>query len=203
MNQDQDTNQDQDLNDTKSTETNQDQANQQDQETITPDSLEKAKADIAAKFKEEIAGLNRQASKLDRQLKEKERESLSETERKAAELKDLEADKLKAEAELNDIRKKRIIDKALYDNELPVDLFENRIMGETPEEIAADVMAMKDHIKGIIDKEVQRQVKELLKGKDPGRQDSEVNVKKMKRNEFDNLDAKARSAFVKDGGVII
>ena len=202
MGQDQELNQGQESKDESAKkETSQDQANQQDQETTTTtDSLEKVKAELEAKFKKEIAGLNRKSAELETALKEKEREKLSETEKAKAELEDIKAERAEAERERNELRRKRIIDNALYDNDLPADLFEDRISGQTEEEIKADVMAMKGHIKGIIDTAVQRQVKELLKGNDPGRQDSD-SPKKLTLEQINKLPThEARINAMKENG---
>jgi len=97
---------------------------------------------------------------------------MSEAERQKAELEDLRLEKETASNELNDLRKKRIIDSALYGAELPAELFEGRISGETKEEIEADVLNVKTFIKNLIDKEVEKSTKSLLSGETPARQDA-------------------------------
>lgn len=157
----------------KNVETNQEQADQQVQEPKKDDNLEKAIAEIEAKYKAQIAGLDKKVSDYQKQLTEKEREKLSETERAKAELEDIKAEREQAERERNELRKKRIIDNALYSEGLPTDLFEDWITGETEEDIKADVAKKNAYIQEHIDREVERKTKELLKGKDPGRQDTE------------------------------
>lgn len=197
MEQDQVKTQDQvNADESKNVETNQEQGNSKAQETITNDSIEKVKADIEAKFKAEIAGLNRKAAELDKQLKEKERESLTEAERKAAELKDLDDQRTAAETELNNLRKARIIDGALYDNELPADLFSSRVTGETEEEIKADVAKLKGYIQEHVDKEVERRTKELLKGKDPGRQDGNLTQRDQLIAQYNEAEKKGDAAMM-------
>ena len=111
-------------------------------------------------------------SKLDKVISEKDREKMSEAERQKAELEDLRLEKETASNELNDLRKKRIIDSALYGAELPAELFEGRISGETKEEIEADVLNVKTFIKNLIDKEVEKSTKSLLSGDTPARQNA-------------------------------
>ena len=140
-------------------------------EVSIDEQLSKMKAEFEAETLKREEAWKAKVSKLDKVISEKDREKMSEAEKQKAELEDLRLEKETASKELNDLRKKRIIDSALYGAELPAELFEGRISGETKEEIEADVASMKSFLKDLIDKEVEKQTKALLKGDTPPKQD--------------------------------
>jgi len=116
--------------------------------------------------KKEIAGLNRKNSEYEKAIQAKELEKLSEKERAEKELEFLKQEKEKEQAETERLRRDRIVDKILFDNNIPLE-FNERIKGNTQEEILSDVKAFNDFVEKIVVQRVEKTVKEKLGGAAP------------------------------------
>ena len=116
--------------------------------------------------KAEIAGLNRKNSEYEKAIQAKELEKLSEKERAEKELEFLKQEKEKEQAETERLRRDRIVDKILFDNNIPLE-FNERIKGNTQEEILSDVKAFNDFVEKIVVQRVEKTVKEKLGGAAP------------------------------------
>lgn len=144
-----------------------DQAVQQEPGKINVEELvSKAIEEVKEKFKSEVAGLNRRNSELEKELKKKDLEKLSEKERIQAELDEARKEKERIEREAADIVRGRNVDKALYDAGLAQD-FAKRIIGDTDEEIKADVKTLKKFLEAEINKGIEAEVNKRLAGKAP------------------------------------
>lgn len=177
-----------------------DQAVQQDQ-TID-DKLEA----MEKRFKSELQGLNKAVSEktkevdqLKAQLKEKEMETLSASEKAKVLEADIEAARKEREKILNEtqtLKRQRIIDESLSAVNLPLDVFGPRIVGETQEEIEADVKALNEYITEAIKKGTEAEINKKLSGPVPASGKSSPrgvdaivneNIKKGGRDAMDNI----------------
>lgn len=140
------------------------------QEDVKEKSIDEIKAEIAAEFAKKEEDYKKKISTLDRVITEKEREKLSETEKAKAELQDALSAKEQAMKEVEDFRRKRVVDSTLYNAGLPAELFEGRVIGQSEDEIKKDITNLKTFIDQLVDKGVETKTKELLKGKSPGMQ---------------------------------
>jgi cell division septum initiation protein DivIVA len=143
-----------------------DQANQQGPEINVEELVSKAIEDVKLQLKSEISGLNRRNSELEKELKKKDLEKLSEKERIQAELDEAREEKKRIEQEAAEIIRGRNVDKELYDAGLSVE-FAKRVIGQTEEEIKADVKALKKFIDAEINKGIEAEVNRRLSGKPP------------------------------------
>lgn len=127
--------------------------------------IEQAKKDIAdqldAKYKNDIAGLNRRNSELEKKLAEEQKAKMTEEERVKAELEEARVQAESARKEAENYKRSTLINKLLAENGLPLE-FERRITGQTTEDIAADVKALKMYIdaqvKAISEAEVNKRL---------------------------------------------
>lgn len=130
----------------------------------------KAQAEKAAReleiSKKEIAGLNRKNSEYEKAIQAKELEKLSEKERAEAELEIKRKEKEQLENEIKNLSRSRVVDKVLFENNIPPD-FANRIKGETEEEIIKDVKALNDYINKIVEERKTKEINTALGGPPP------------------------------------
>jgi len=145
-----------------------DQAIQQEpsKEINVEELVSKAIEDVKEKFKTEISGLNRRNSELEKELRKKDLEKLSEKERIQAELDEARAEKDRIEHEAREIVRGRNVDKALYDAGLSQE-FAKRIIGDDEESIKADVKKLKEFMSAEINKGIEAEVNKRLAGKAP------------------------------------
>lgn len=113
----------------------------QDSQLNVEELIAQKTAEIAERYKKEIAGLNKRNSELEKKVKLTEQEKMTEAERLEAERKELQAEKDAIKREKINLQ----IIKELASVGLPPD-FANRISGETEDEIKADVKAMKEFL---------------------------------------------------------
>ena len=130
----------------------------------------KAQAEKAAQdlelSKKEIAGLNRKNSEYEKAIQAKELEKLSEKERAEAELEIKRKEKEQLDNEIKNLSRSRVVDKVLFENNIPPD-FANRIKGETEEEIIKDVKALNDYINKIVEERKTKEINTALGGRAP------------------------------------
>lgn len=116
--------------------------------------------------KAEIAGLNRKNSEYEKAIQTKELEKLSEKERAEKELEHARAEKEKERAETEKLRRDRIVDKVLFEKNIPLE-FAERVKGKNEEEINSDIKAFDDFIEKIVTQRVDKTIKEKLGGTGP------------------------------------
>lgn len=131
-------------------------------------SIDDIKAEIEAKFKSEIAGLNRKISEYDKDKQARDLEAMD-AEQKAAELEKRAAE---AEERQRQFERKLTIDSALNEVGLPLDLYRDRVTGVTEDEIKEDVAKMKAFLDDLVKNRVEAETAQLLKGNPPTRQDN-------------------------------
>lgn len=154
-----------------------DQVIEQDrpEETVKTDDLEilaKEKAELEERYKKETQGLNRKISELEKAMKEKEREGLDAVERERAELEDLKREREAVKQENERLKRNRLVDAALSEAGIPIDLFADRITGSTEDEIKEDVARLKAYLESVGNSARDSATKEFLKGKTPPSQES-------------------------------
>lgn len=131
--------------------------------------FESIKTDFEAKeiqYKKTIEGLTRKISEDEKAIKQKELEKLSEVERQKAETEMLKAEKEKLLSETEEIRRDRIKEKALIDNNIPVE-FAKRIQGQSESEITSDVKEFKKFIDAQVQKGIEAEINKRLGGTPP------------------------------------
>ena len=134
--------------------------------------------------KSEIAGLNRKNSEYEKAIQAKELEKLSEKERAEKELEIARAEKERERAETEKLRRDRIVDKILFENDIPLEYAE-RVKGKTEDEIAADVKAFNEFIEKLVEKRKEVAVNTALSGRPPVQGATPVNNSlQAKYNEF-------------------
>jgi hypothetical protein len=116
--------------------------------------------------KKEIAGLNRKISEDEKLIKQKELEKLQGVERERAEIEMLKAEKERIEKEARDIARSRIVDKALFEANIPQE-FSKYIGSQDETDIINDVKQFNDYINKIVEDRVSKTVNEKLSGKPP------------------------------------
>jgi hypothetical protein len=116
--------------------------------------------------KNEIAGLNKANSKLQKELEAKELEKLDAKTRAQQEIELAQKEKEKILQETEEIKRQRIIETAVFDAGLPKD-FAKRINGANEEEIAKDVKALTAYFEAEVNKRVEVEVNKRLGGKVP------------------------------------
>ena len=130
----------------------------------------KAQAEKAAQeleiSKKEIAGLNRKNSEYEKAIQAKELEKLSEKERAEAELEIKRKEKEQLDNEIKNLSRSRVVDKVLFENNIPPD-FADRIKGETEEEIIKDVKALNDYINKLVEERKTKEINAALGGRAP------------------------------------
>ena len=126
---------------------------------------EKAVQDLELS-KKEIAGLNRKNSEYEKAIQAKELEKLSEKERAEAELEIKKKEKEQLDNEIKNLSRSRVVDKVLFENNIPPD-FANRIKGETEEEIIKDVKSLNDYINKIVEERKTKEINTALGGRAP------------------------------------
>lgn len=116
--------------------------------------------------KKEIAGLNRKNSEYEKTIQAKELEKLSEKERAEKELEIKRKEKEQLDNEIKNLSRSRVVDKVLFENNIPPD-FADRIKGETEEEIIKDVKALNDYINKIVEERKTKEINTALGGRAP------------------------------------
>jgi len=116
--------------------------------------------------KKEIAGLNRKNSEYEKAIQAKELEKLSEKERAEAELEIKRKEKEQLDNEIKNLSRSRVVDKVLFENNIPPD-FADRIKGETEEEIIKDVKMFNDYINKIVEERKTKEINTALGGRAP------------------------------------
>lgn len=116
--------------------------------------------------KKEIAGLNRKNSEYEKAIQAKELEKLSEKERAEAELEIKRKEKEQLDNEIKNLSRSRVVDKVLFENNIPPD-FADRINGETEEEIIKDVKALNDYINKLVEERKTKEINAALGGRAP------------------------------------
>lgn len=138
-----------------------------DQSTPNPlqDEIEKMKK-LLEDQKKEISGLNRKISDDEKLIKQKELEALKGVEREKAEVELAKAEKERVLKEVEELKRSRIVDKALSDAGIPLE-FAKRISGQSEEEITADVKEFNEFIESVVKSKVEKAVNTALAGKAP------------------------------------
>lgn len=116
--------------------------------------------------KKEISGLNRKISEDEKTLKQKELENLKGIERERAELELIKAEKEKIAREAEELRRSRIVDKALTDMGIPLE-FAKHISGSDELEILQNVKEVSDYVDKLVNQRVEKIIAEKLSGKAP------------------------------------
>lgn len=135
--------------------------------------------------KSEIAGLNRKNSEYEKAIQAKELEKLSEKERAEKELEIARAEKERERAETEKLRRDRIVDKVLFENDIPLEYAE-RIKGKTEDEITADVKAFNEFIDKLVEKRKEAAVNTALSGRAPTAGRTQT-AQTISRADFDKL----------------
>jgi len=112
-------------------------------------------------------------------------EKLSEKERAEAELEIKRKEKEQLDNEIKNLSRSRVVDKVLFENNIPPD-FANRIKGETEEEIIKDVKALNDYINKIVEERKTKEINTALGGRAPVAGNT-PNATKMTREEIEKL----------------
>jgi len=142
--------------------TTQDQATAQGSE-INDELLEKAKELLKSEFKSQIDGLNRTVSEREKRIKELEREKMSHEEQEQDRIKELEQEKERAESEL----RKSLIAKHLFNAGLNPEVYANRVIGNTEEEISSDVELLRSQYDTDLKTRLEQEKNKLFAGKAP------------------------------------
>lgn len=137
------------------------------------DELNKKLENLSGKY-EGVVKTNNTTQKLNaelkKQLKEKELDAMS-AEDKAKALTESEAETRKRieelEAREKSLVRQRIIDSSLDSVDLPLEVFGERIKGDTEAEIKEDVNKLKKHIDNLVEKLVKERVNKALSGDAP------------------------------------
>lgn len=149
----------------------------------------KAQAEKAAQeleiSKKEIAGLNRKNSEYEKAIQAKELEKLSEKERAEAELEIKRKEKEQLDNEIKNLSRSRVVDKVLFENNIPPD-FADRIKGETEEEIIKDVKSLNDYINKLVEERKTKEINAALGGRAPVAGDT-AGRQVITRTEFNQL----------------
>ena len=139
------------------------QAVPQDQQS---NDIEKRISELEKRYKAETQGLNKRNSELEKQLKEIEREKMTEAERRKAEESEWLTKQETLKKETLELERQKSITEALYENELPKE-FRGRIAGQTPEEIAEDAKVLKALLQETAQNLADKMIKERLSGSPP------------------------------------
>jgi len=158
--------------------------------------IDAAKAEIELKYKNEIAGLNRKTTDLQKSLKEKELEGKSEEER----LKALQLEKEQILKDIENLNRGRIVDKTLNGAGLPLD-FAKRIIGEDEAAIVQDVKDFSEYVEKLAQERADKIINERMSGKAPENGKAPTGLK-IKNIDFMAMPAKERAAFVAKGGTV-
>lgn len=134
----------------------------QDQTTTTEQTADEKIKALEAKFKEELRGVNRRNSELEKEKRELERAKLSEEEKLKAEKDDLQAEIESLEL----VKKAAIVAQNLYKAGLPTELT-HRIKGDTEEEIAADIQDLDNFLNQEAEKRAEKIINSRLGGEAP------------------------------------
>lgn len=165
--------------------------------------IEQAKKDIAAdldaKYKNDIAGLNRRNSELEKKLADEQKAKMTEEERVKAELEEARTAREIALKEAENYKRSTLINKLLAENGLPLD-FETRIKGMTADEITADVKALKTYIDAQVKTISESEVNKRLGG-DPLKRGAESLSDNLTLDEIEAIpDATKRLAALRKAG---
>lgn len=153
--------QDQDLNQDQATE---DQANQQDQQSTN---IEEKMAELEARYKAQIKGLDQKVSKLAKEKESLEMEKLSETERAEAEKKKALAEADEIRAETAQIKRERDLTKVLFNKGLDPELFADRLKGDDIESMEKDADKLQAAINKAVEAGIEKEVALRLGGHKP------------------------------------
>lgn len=186
-----------------------DQAVQQDQKEPTIKELMASMEAMKEDFKNQLAGVNKSYSAehnkvvdLEKKLKEKEKEKMTAEERAAAELQEIRSEKERIAAENALMLRQRIIDKALDSAELPLEIFNLRIIGEDENEIKKDVGVLKKYIDDLVKKKAETVVNAALSGAPPKTGQTAPGAT-MSRSDFQKMSPTEQQAFaIKPGAKI-
>lgn len=131
------------------------------EQTTEQEADEQIKA-LEDKHKEQLRGLNRKNSELEKEKRELERAKLSDEEKMKAEKEDL-----KAEIEsLELVKKSAIVAQNLYKAGLPTEL-SDRVNGETEEEIIDDIQVLEKFLNQEAEKRAEKIINGRLGGEAP------------------------------------
>ncbi len=162
------------------------------------DLLKKEIQDMKEGFKNELSGLNRKNSELEKEKRDLELSKLEDDEKLKLQLEDMKTAREKEETELKILRRTRTIENNLVDAGLPLDLA-NRINGENEDDIKSDITALKDWFDKEAEKRAEKIVNERLGGKPPvDGKTPEGNT--MKQSDFVLMNPTEQMKFIKDGG---
>lgn len=175
-------------------------ATEEQEQVVEENTIEQRMAALEAKYKSEIAGLNRKVSEKDEAVKRYEREKMSDTERLEAERKEIEAERAKIESERKTLTNQKITEAELRNAGLSLE-FAKRIHGETEAEIKADVQALKEMFESNVSQVVEKVVNERLAGKSPKGTEETKNT--IARSEFDKLSDYERMTKIKSGVKVV
>ena len=153
--------QDQDLNQDQATD---DQANQQDQQ---PTEIEQKMAELEARYKAQIKGLDQKVSKLAKEKESLEMEKLSETERAEAERKKALAEADEIRAETAKIKRERDLTKVLFNKGLDPELFADRLLGDDLDSMEQDAEKLQAAINKAVEAGIEKEIARRLGGKVP------------------------------------
>lgn len=149
----------------------QDQATEQDQVTETAEptldeKLAEIEAKLEAKYKSQIAGLDKKVSEQSKKLQDAELAKLDEKARAEEEIRIAQEERDRIKTETENIRRERMIEKVLLENELPVE-FAKRISGDTEDNVKEDAKILKDFIDKQVEAGVEKWRNETLGGEGP------------------------------------
>lgn len=169
--------------------TGQDTGQGENQGNNVEELISKAITEVSEKFKTEISGLNRRNSELEKELKKKELEGLTESERVKAELEEARKEKQRLEEETKNLTRGRLVDSEILNAGLPIE-FAKRIKGEDHESIKADILELKTFLDSEVNKRIEVEINKRLSGKAPaaGSSNSAVSDRQKLINEYNEAE---------------
>jgi hypothetical protein len=172
------------------------QAPEQVQGSNEASGLEARIAKMEETYKKELAGLNRTVSQKDKQLKQLEREKMTEAEQAKDILEEAKNRELEiAKKERNILVKEKVIEAGLPSH------FMNRIQGEDEEAIIADIAEMKKTLDSLVNDNTQKEVNKRFSSPDP-KGGQAADSKALTRSEFDGMGPMKQAEMMKNGYII-
>ena len=130
------------------------------------DRIAEIEKNLEAKYKSQIAGLDKKVSEQSKKLEEAELAKLDEKTRAAEEIRIAQEERDRIKNETEALRRERLIEKALIEAGLDPK-FSDRIKGKEPEEIAEDVKNFKEFLSGEAKRISEAEINARLGGEKP------------------------------------